>query len=75
MKLFQQGRENVNNKPRSGCPSTSNTDEYIQKVKEIVLKDYRITIKEIADNLPINSNGCFGYGMSVSKNHSKIAQF
>ncbi|KYN15811.1 hypothetical protein ALC57_11966, partial [Trachymyrmex cornetzi] len=48
-RLFQEGRENVNDEPRFGRPSTSKTDENVQEVKEIVLKNRRITIREIAD--------------------------
>ncbi|KYN13102.1 hypothetical protein ALC57_14709, partial [Trachymyrmex cornetzi] len=57
-KLFQEGREYVNNEPRSGHPSTSKTDENVQEVKEIVLKNRRITIREIADDLNISFGSC-----------------
>ncbi|XP_018347274.1 PREDICTED: uncharacterized protein LOC108751537 [Trachymyrmex septentrionalis] len=57
-KLFQEGRENVNDEPRSGRPSTSKTDENVQEVKEIVLKNRRITIREIADDLNISFGSC-----------------
>ncbi|XP_029160318.1 protein GVQW3-like [Nylanderia fulva] len=57
-KLFQEGLENVNDEPRSGRPSTSKTDENVQEVKEIVLKNRRITIREIADDLNISFGSC-----------------
>ncbi|KYQ55784.1 hypothetical protein ALC60_02906 [Trachymyrmex zeteki] len=57
-KLFQEGRENVNDEPRSGRPSTSKTDENVQEVKEIVLKNRRITIREIVDDLNISFGSC-----------------
>lgn len=57
-KLFQEGRENVDDEHRSGRPSTSNTDENVQKVREMVLKDRRITIREIADDLNISFGSC-----------------
>jgi len=57
-KLFQEGRENVNDEPRSGRPSTSKNDENVQEVKEIVLKNRRITIREIADDLNISFGSC-----------------
>ena len=48
-KLFQEGRENVEDEPRPGRPSMSTTDENVEAVKEIVLKNRRITIREVAD--------------------------
>jgi len=56
--LFQEGRENVNDEPRSGRPSTSKTDENVQEVKKIVFKNRRITIREIADDLNISFGSC-----------------
>ena len=64
-KLFQEGRENVNDEPRSGRPSTSKTDENVQEVKEIVLKNRRITIREIADDLNISFGSCQSIIMDV----------
>ena len=57
-KLFQEGRGNVNDEFRSGHPNTSNTEEYIQKVTEIVLKGHRIMIREIADDYNISFGSC-----------------
>ncbi|KYN30749.1 hypothetical protein ALC56_14951 [Trachymyrmex septentrionalis] len=57
-KLFQEGRENVNDESRSERPSTSKTDENVQEVKEIVLKNRRITIREIANDLNISFGSC-----------------
>ncbi|KYN26663.1 hypothetical protein ALC57_03963 [Trachymyrmex cornetzi] len=54
----QEGRENVNDEPRFGRPSMSKTDENVQEVKEFVLKNRRITIREIADDLNISFGSC-----------------
>lgn len=45
-KRFQEGREDIEDNARSGCPSTSTNDENVEKVKEIVLANRRITIRE-----------------------------
>lgn len=55
-KRFQDGRENVADDELPGRPSTSTTDE---NVKEMVMNDRRITIREVADDV----------GISVGSNH------
>ena len=57
-KLFQEGRENVEDEPRPGRPSTSTTDETVEAVKEIVLKNRRITIREVAEDVGISVGSC-----------------
>ncbi|MCP6711290.1 helix-turn-helix domain-containing protein, partial [Klebsiella pneumoniae] len=57
-KLFQEGREDTNDEPRSGRPSTSTTDENVEEVKKIVLGNRRITIREIADDIGISFGSC-----------------
>ena len=52
-KLFQDGREDANDEPRSGCPSTSTTDENVEAVKKIVLRNRLITIKEVVEDVGI----------------------
>ncbi|XP_045453311.1 protein GVQW3-like [Melitaea cinxia] len=48
-RLFQQGRETLEDDPRSGRPNTAVTDENIEKVKKIVLDDRRIKLWQIAE--------------------------
>ncbi|XP_037930790.1 protein GVQW3-like [Teleopsis dalmanni] len=55
-KSFKEGREVIEDLPRSGRPSTSNTEENVAKIKKIVLDDRRMTEREIARDLNI-SNG------------------
>ncbi|XP_037946086.1 uncharacterized protein LOC119678365 [Teleopsis dalmanni] len=55
-KSFKEGREVIKDLPRSGRPSTSNTEENVAKIKKIVLEDRRMTKREIARDLNI-SNG------------------
>ena len=57
-KRFQDGREDVEDAERSGRPSTSTTDENVEKVKEIVMNDRRITIREVADDVGISIGSC-----------------
>lgn len=57
-KMFSEGRENVNDEERVGRPSTSTTDENIDKVKKIVLANRRITVREVAEDLNISIGSC-----------------
>ena len=57
-KRFQDGREDVEDDERPGHPSTSTTDENVEKVKEMVMNDCRITIREVADDVGISIGSC-----------------
>lgn len=46
-KRFQDGREDVADDERPGRPSTSTTDENVEKVKAMIMNDRRITIREV----------------------------
>jgi len=50
---FTLGRESVKDDERSGRPSTSKTDKKIDKVKEMLTENRKLTIRELADNLNI----------------------
>ena len=54
-KRFQDGREDVEDDERPGRRSTSTTDE---NVKEMVMNDRRITIREVADDVGISIRSC-----------------
>ncbi|XP_011146696.2 putative uncharacterized protein FLJ37770 [Harpegnathos saltator] len=56
-KRFQEGREDIEDDARSGRPSTSTSDENVEKVKEIVLAN-RITIREVAEEIGISYGSC-----------------
>ena len=57
-KLFTEGREDVNDDARPGRPSTSTTDENVEAVKNIVKKNRRITIREVAEDVGISVGSC-----------------
>ena len=57
-KMFLEGREDGDDEERAGRPSTSTTDENIDKVKKIVLANRRITVREIAEDLSISIGSC-----------------
>lgn len=50
---FRSGRESVEDDERSGRPSTSKTDENIDKIKEMMAENRKLTIRELAEDLNI----------------------
>lgn len=53
-KSFGEGREAVEDEPRSGRTSTSTTDENINKIKELVLSNRRLTQRDLVDIVGIS---------------------
>ncbi|UYV84647.1 hypothetical protein LAZ67_X002946 [Cordylochernes scorpioides] len=56
--MFSEGREDVNDEERAGRPSTSTTDEKINKVEKMILANRRITVREVAEDLNISIGSC-----------------
>ena len=52
---FKEGREEVEDDHRSGRPSTSRTDENVERVRQKVRSDRCLTVRMIADELSMNS--------------------
>jgi len=50
---FKSGRESVENDERNGRPSTSKTDENINKVREMLINNHKLTIRELAEVLTL----------------------
>jgi hypothetical protein len=48
-KWFMEGRQEVKGDERLGPPSTSKTEENVEKISEIVQKDRRLSIQMIAE--------------------------
>jgi transposase len=53
-KRFKDGREDVQDNPRSGRPSTSRNADTIGNVREMVTRDRRLTLRMMSDELNIN---------------------
>ena len=50
-KAFREGRENVEDEERIGCPSTSHTLDNVAKVKAVLDSDQRLSVRLIADQV------------------------
>ncbi|GFV95908.1 protein GVQW3 [Trichonephila clavipes] len=53
-KAFSEGRESIEDEPRSGRPSVSKTAEYVIRVRDILRSDRRLTVKMIGEELNLN---------------------
>jgi len=53
-KRFKEGRQDVEDDPRSGRPSTSRTDANVERVRQAVRDDRRMTVRLIASELGMN---------------------
>jgi transposase len=57
-RLFQQGRESIEDDPHPGRPQTVVTEENVKKVENLILQDRRIRVRQIADELKISTIIC-----------------
>ncbi len=51
MKKFKEGETSVEDKPRSGRPSTATTDTNRQRVDKLIRAERRVTIRELSAQL------------------------
>jgi len=50
-KTFSEGWESVEDESRSGRPSTSRNDENVERIRDLVRSDRRLTVRLIADEI------------------------
>ena len=53
-KSFLEGQEQVEDEPRAGRPSTSKTDDNVERVRSLVRSDRRLTLRMISSELILN---------------------
>ena len=55
-KAFKEGRENVEDDPRSGRPISSTNDENVEVVPAVMVKDRRLSVRMIAEETGLDRN-------------------
>ncbi|KMQ83968.1 histone-lysine n-methyltransferase setmar-like protein [Lasius niger] len=55
-RAFKEGRENVENEPRSGKPISSTNDQNVKVVRALMAKDRRLSVRMIAEQTGLDKN-------------------
>jgi len=55
-RAFKEGRENVEDNPRSGRPISSTNDQNVEVVRAVVAKDRRLSVRMIAEETGLDKN-------------------
>ena len=55
-KAFKEGRENVEDDPRSGRQISSTNDQNLEVVRAVIAKDRRLGVRMIAEEMGLNKN-------------------
>lgn len=53
-KAFSEGRESIEDEPRTGRPSSSRTDENVDRIRDLVRSDRRLTVRMIGEELNLS---------------------
>jgi hypothetical protein len=66
-KAFKEGRENVEDDPRSGRPISSTNDENVEVVRAVMVKDRRLSVRLIAEETGLDKCAVHKY-LIISEN-------
>ena len=72
---FKKGRTSIDEDPRSGRPSTSTDNVHIDAVRDLILQNRRLTIREIAEDVGISFGSCQAILTEKLNMHHVAAKF
>ena len=55
-KAFKEGRENVEDDPRSGRRISSTNDQNVEVVRAVMAKDHRLSVRMTAEEMGLDKN-------------------
>ncbi|XP_023215894.1 putative uncharacterized protein FLJ37770 [Centruroides sculpturatus] len=63
--MFMESSEHVKDEPCSGRPFTSTDEQHVAQIRDLVLNDRRMTIKDIIEHVPVSFGSC----QAILKDH------
>ena len=72
-KDFKEGRERIDDLERPGRPSTSTDEQHVNQVKELVHKDRRSVIRDLADTIGISKGSLNTDSKDISPKTQRIS--
>ena len=73
VKAFSEGRESIEDEPQSGRPSSWRTDENIDRIRDLLCSDRRLTIRMIGEKLNL-THTTFHQILTMNWGWEKFAQ-
>ena len=72
---FQTGRTSIDENPRSGRPSTSTDDVHINAVRDLILQNRRLTMRQTAEDVGVSFGSCQAILTEKLNMHRVTAKF
>jgi len=73
-KAFKEGRENVEDDPRSGRPISSTNDQNVEVVRAVMAKDSRLSVRMIAEETDLDKNAVYRILTDNPRTHKQYSE-
>ena len=74
-KSFKEGRTSVSDDLRPGRPSISTDDHHVERVREVICGNRRLTVREVAEDMGISVGSCHAVLTRKHQMHRLSAKF